>query len=152
MLNIFRSILNNFGSTGNDIQDNASDNSKNDCTTECVDSLTSTEISRKQVKFYHKIRVVLVPCAAEYHEAGCDLWWSEIDYHNMRESFREEIEETLRKDPTLQNNLYCAMKKLYQPSVGESSIEDCSMGNSKSLVSTDKIDLGHYQRNGFMRH
>lgn len=121
MLNIFRSILQHFGADeSNHFLDPFSDSStavdqtKHDGQTECIETTQNS----KHVTFHNKIKVVLVPTAMEYQQAGCDLWWNERDYYFMRESFREEIETLLKHDSSLQNNIFSAMKKLYQP--GES--------------------------------
>jgi hypothetical protein len=72
----------------------------------------------KRVRFYSKIKVVLVPTAEEYRTAGCDLWWNESDYAVMRENFRFEIEDILNSRPNLSNDISKAMKLLYQPRPG----------------------------------
>lgn len=71
----------------------------------------------RRVHFNNKIKVILVPTAQEYHDAGCgrDLWWSSKEMDNMLENFRKEIATTLKNDRTLNNDLTAAMTKLYQP-------------------------------------
>ena len=71
--------------------------------------------NKKTVSFNKKIRVILIPTAKEYHEAGCDLWWREEDYYYMREDFRCEVEDIIRQDLSLNNDINLAMHKLYQP-------------------------------------
>ena len=48
---------------------------------------------KRNLKFNTKVRVVLVPCAKEYHDAGIsqDLWWREIDLINFQRNFKTEI-------------------------------------------------------------
>ena len=76
----------------------------------------------KKVCFNQKIKVILVPTASEYIQAGCDLWWSQDEFDRIRDDFRREVEMALREDPSLENNVYRAMTKLYQPNL-ESSDE-----------------------------
>lgn len=90
--------------------------------------------TKKKVSFQNKIKVILVPTVAEYHRAGCDLWWGEADYAAMRESFRAEIETALREDSSLQNNIYMAMTKLYQPDEVEIGCEDPGVLSHRSSV------------------
>jgi hypothetical protein len=73
------------------------------------------EPAKRRVSFHPKIKVILVPTASEYHDAGCDLWWNESDYVSMREDFRQEIGLALRNDPSLNNDIFEAMNRLYQP-------------------------------------
>jgi hypothetical protein len=115
MNNIFQYIFKNLGiDESNNLFESLDDERhvriKDKSKTICIE-----EERKNRVTFHTKIKVILVPSAAEYHEAGCDLWWTEQDYQLMRDSFREEIETTLHEDPTLNNNIFLAMSKLYQP-------------------------------------
>ena len=84
-----------------------------------VNSVPETEVKvpKKSVRFHNKIKVILVPMASEYHDAGCDLWWKDNDYVKMREDFRAEIDLALKCDESLHNDVYAAMTKLYQPEI-----------------------------------
>jgi len=93
-------------------------------------SIPASPKRKKTVTFQNKIKVILVPTVAEYHRAGCDLWWGPGDYDIMRESFRSEIETALREDRSLKNNIYLAMTKLYQPA-------------SESFSSSDDVESDH---------
>lgn len=52
---------------------------------------TSTKIKNKdasgltrRVRFDHRVRVILVPCARELRNLGAQLWWGPDDYLNFR--------------------------------------------------------------------
>lgn len=101
--------------------------------TTCTSSLNR---KKKTVTFQNKIKVILVPTVAEYHHAGCDLWWKPIDYETMRESFRCEIETALRNDYSLQNNIYLAMTKLYQPNQSDLCHDHGEINKQQELSET----------------
>ena len=97
--------------------------------------------NKKTVTFNKKIRVILIPTAKEYHEAGCDLWWREEDYYYMREDFRCEVEDIIRQDLSLNNDINLAMHKLYQPeSINKPKTGGYGFMNLGQRKSTMKIE------------
>lgn len=74
---------------------------------------TVPQKKQKKVSFYSLVDVRLIPCRFEYRFLTDELWWSETDYHNFYQSYRQEINNFSKIYPNI--TLANVRRLLYQP-------------------------------------
>ena len=74
---------------------------------------TFAQKKNKKVSFYSFVGVRLVPCRFEYRLFTDELWWSETDYRNFYQSYRQEVNHFSKIYPNI--TLANVRRLLYQP-------------------------------------
>jgi hypothetical protein len=74
---------------------------------------TVPQKKQKKVSFYSLVDVRLIPCRFEYRFLTDELWWSETDYRNFYQSYRQEINNFSKIYPNI--TLADVRRLLYQP-------------------------------------
>jgi hypothetical protein len=74
----------------------------------------TSKSSKKRVKFYSLVNVVLIPTRLEFHQAGLvnSLWWDAEDYVHFKQKALSEVNEYAKMKNL---NLLTAIIHLYQP-------------------------------------